>query len=115
MNEIFFNFLIWTMGLLSACSILQLWFFSPLKTTLGQFIWKDKVISDSEFDDRLAIINDKLSMLSTCYTCFSFWTSLIVGGIYSYIFSLNPVWGLLCFFTYPPLIWLAKVQIFSKK
>ena len=111
-NDILNLFIIWSIGLLNASSILQLWFFSPLKTTLGQLIWKDKVISDSEFDDRLAIISDKLSMLSTCYTCFSFWTSLLIGAIYCLIFKLNLGWPFLCFFSYPPLIWLIKVQIF---
>ena len=108
------NFTYWISGFLFLLSILQLWFSSPLKITLGEILFKEKLISETEFDDRLSVISDKLSMLSTCYTCFSFWTSLFIGIVLTALFDLPLYWPLITFFTYPPLAFAYKAYVFSK-
>ena len=89
-------------------SILLLWFFSPLKLTLGKIIFnKDYVIPD-EFDDRVFLFNSFLGKLISCYICFSFWSSLITGIFFMLIFSLPLYWPLLMFFNVPPIAYVFK-------
>lgn len=104
----------WVFGLMVTLSLVQLWFYSPLKMTLGELFFKEKMVSELEFDDRLAIINEKVALLSTCYTCFSFWTSLLVGIIFFISFSLPLIWPIATFLTYPPLVWAYKIHFFTK-
>jgi hypothetical protein len=88
-------------GLLILNSWLLLWFFSPLKSSIGYFILK-KEVTNLDFDDYLFIKNKFLSKLLSCWICLSFWSSLVIG----FLLTFNVLWALLCFFTYPGLAYI---------
>lgn len=96
---------IYILGLLTVTSILVLWFFSPLKVTLGEIIFK-KILMPDEFDDLVYSKNRILGKLLTCWICMSFWISLIVGSLLSLILQLPLYWGIICFLTYPCICYL---------
>lgn len=100
------------LGLLTVLSLLTLWFFSPLKTTLSE-IFLGKILMPYEFDDYLFAKNKYIGKLLSCWICMSFWLSLIVGFVYSIIFNLTILWGMFCFFTYPSICYL--FYIYSKQ
>lgn len=89
-------------------TICVIWFYSPFRVSLGQLLF-DKSIKDTEqFELLLLIKTPLLGKLLSCYICFSFWTSLIVGLIAMVFLSL-PIWfPFLCGLTYPSLCYLYK-------
>lgn len=98
------------LGLLSVCSLLMLWFVSPLKSTLGQIIFKKNLTPD-QFDDWLYIKHPFIGKLLSCWICCSFWLSLFVGVIIWGVFNSSILTPLLTFLTYPALAYLYKVLI----
>ena len=106
-------FLVYIIGLLTVNSLLILWFFSPLKTSLGKIIFK-KIMLPDEFDDRVYLKNHFIGELISCFICCSFWSSLLVGGLSLFVFTnLHLLYPLLTFFTYPPFCFLLY-KIYSK-
>lgn len=102
-------------GLFCTSSLLLLQFYSPLKVTLGKLLFNEDFVVDEEFDDRIFIINKNLGTLVACWTCSSFWLSLLVGTIFLFLFSLKWWYPILTFFSYPTLLWAIKVYILNKK
>jgi len=99
---------IYFINVLSVLSFLLLWFFSPLKLTLGKLLFKKDFILLDEFDDRVFMINSFLGKLQSCYICTSFWISLFTGGIFMVLLSLPLYWPFLMFFTMPPIAYFFK-------
>jgi hypothetical protein len=97
------------LGLLVTNSLLILWFFSPLYTTLSKiFLGKEDIYTFDQFIDFIAIKSYTLSTLLSCWICMSFWLSLIVGSFFMLSFNL-PLWyPLLTYFTYPSILFLVK-------
>jgi hypothetical protein len=95
------------LGLLTVFSLLVLWFFSPLKTTLSE-IFLGKMLMPHEFDDWLFIKNKWLGELLSCWICCSFWCSLFVGFVIT--ITTGQIWyfPLITFFTYPGLCYIFK-------
>lgn len=93
------------LGLLVVNSLLLLWFFSPLKITLGEIFFKKTLMPD-QFDDLLFIKNKILGKLLSCHICLSFWLSLFVGAVFAVLFVLPWFWPLMTFFTYPGICYL---------
>ena len=89
----------YVIGLFCTSSLLMLQFYSPAKITIGKIIFGEDFIVDEEFDDRLSIINKKLGTLSGCWTCSSFWLSLIVGIVFMFMFNLKSWYPFLTFFS----------------
>lgn len=98
------------LGFFVVFSIVVLWFDSPLKITLGRVLFKAKYNHKNQFDDKITTINPILGKLSGCYICFSYWTSLAVGIVLMYGFSLPVYFPILTFFIYPGICYL----IFTK-
>lgn len=96
---------IYLLGVLNVASFLLLWFFSPLKNTLGKLFFK-KDLTTVEFDDILFIKYSFLGKLLTCWICSSFWLSLIIGIIYTLILNLTLLWPLITFTTYPAICYI---------
>lgn len=96
---------IYILGCLIVNSLLLLWFFSPLKTTISEIFLK-KPLLPLEFDDYIFFKSKVLGKLLTCWICLSFWLSLVVGLIMSLIFNLNISWPFICFLTYPCLSYI---------
>lgn len=101
-------------GLLVTLTTLLIWFYSPLKVTLGQlFIHKD-LYTDDQVETAIMIKNKWLGKLASCYICFSFWTSLFVGIVFKMLYTLPVSFIFLAWFTYPSLCYLYK-SIIDKK
>lgn len=97
-------------GLLIVNSLLLLWFFSPIKNTIGKIIFK-KDLMPTEFDDLLFTKNKFLCKLSSCWICCSYWLSLAVGAFFMLCFSLPFYWPFLTYFTYPAFCYLFYTSI----
>jgi hypothetical protein len=95
-------------GLLTVLSLLVLWFYSPLKTTISE-MFLGKTLMPHEFDDWLYFKNKWAGKLATCWICCSFWLSLVVGTIITILFSSVIIFNgfaLITFFTYPAIAFL---------
>lgn len=103
----------YTIGLLITLTVLLIWFYSPLKSTIGGVI-SPQIYLNEQFDTFLLVRNKWVGKLSSCYICFSFWTSLIVGVITSIICDYNILYSLLTAFTYPAIAYLYKSLIEKK-
>ena len=101
-------------GLLITCSSLLLWFYSPLKITLGQLFLNKNLYSIDQVETAVMLINPWLGKLISCFICCSFWISLIVGFIIMLIQNLPWYFPILTFFTYPSLAYLYKHLIDKK-
>lgn len=93
------------LGLTFVLSVLILWFFSPLKTTLSE-IFLGKTLMPQEFDDMLYIKNKWLGELLSCWVCCSFWSSLVTGIIFTIISDKPWFYPLVTFFSYPGICYL---------
>jgi hypothetical protein len=104
------------LGLLATNSILLLWFYSPLKLTLAKILFKEDITDHTQFEDLifLKFKSNKLSTLSSCYICFSFWTSLLVGGFLYYLLDMTIYTPIITFFSYPVLCYAIKKYVFDK-
>jgi hypothetical protein len=92
-------------GLLTVNSLLLLWFFSPLKTTIGEIFFK-KILMPDEFDDVIFNYNKIIGKLISCWICLSFWLSLVIGIILGIITNVGWHWGVVCFFSYPSVCYV---------
>jgi hypothetical protein len=105
------NFSCFFLGIPVVCSLLLLWFISPLKLTLGKIFFKQNFLSLEQFDDFLFIKAPILGKLLSCWICCSFWLSLAVG-LFSVVLLDQPLWyPILTFLTYPSLCYLFKATI----
>ena len=98
------------LGLLTVNSLLLLWFFSPIKTTISEIFLK-KMLMPLEFDDYVFTKNKVLGKLVSCWICCSFWLSLAVGIFFTIAFNLPVYWPLITYFCYPCLCYLFNVII----
>lgn len=90
---------------------LLIWFYSPLKTTLGQIFFSKSIISNDQFETALMITNPILGKLLGCYICTSFWGSFIVGTLLTLSFNLPLYFPVLAWFTYPCLAYIYKLLV----
>lgn len=104
---------IYVSGLLITITLLLIWFYSPLKSTIGGLLSSDIYLNE-HFDTYLLIKNKWLGKLASCYICCSFWLSLIVGAITSILFGLSFFYSMFTAFTYPGLAYLYKSFIDKK-
>jgi len=98
------------LSLLGVNSFLLLWFYSPLKTTLAKILFKQNITQQEQFEDLifLKFKSEKLSILSSCYICMSFWSSLIAGIILT-VFCGQPLYTpAVTFIVFPSLCFLFK-------
>jgi len=92
-----------------ANSLLILWFYSPLTTTISHiFFKKNDIYTFDQFIDFLSFKSTFLGKLLSCWICMSFWISLSIG-IIGLLLLNYPIWyPLLTFFTYPSILFLIK-------
>jgi hypothetical protein len=95
-------------GLLTTLTSLVIWFYSPLKITLGQLFIDKNLYSIDQVDTAILIKNKWLGKLLSCYICFSFWTSLVVGLILFKSLDLPGYFPFLTWFTYPSIAYFYK-------
>ena len=93
------------LGLTFVLSMLVLWFFSPLKTTLSE-LFLGRTLMPQEFDDVLYMKNKWLGELLSCWICCSFWGSLIIGTIITIVLGKPWTYPIITFFSYPGLCYL---------
>jgi hypothetical protein len=100
-------------GLLVTLTILLIWFYSPLKSTIGGFL-SPEIYLNEQFDTYLLVRNKWIGKLASCYICFSFWTSMLVGLITAIMYNYSFLYGLLTALTYPSVAYLYKTWIEKK-
>jgi len=98
-------------GLCINSTALLIWFYSPLKTTLGQILFSKNIYSNDQFETALLLKSPLLGKLLGCYICCSFWSSLGIGLALWHIFSLPWFFPLLTWFTYPGLLYIYKLVL----
>jgi hypothetical protein len=98
---------LYILGLAAVNSLLLLWFYSPLKTTISEIFLK-KTLMPHEFDDWLFIKNQFLGKLLSCWICCSFWLSLIVGLFIQLFYGFLFTFCVITFLTYPSFCYLYK-------
>ncbi len=100
---------IYILGLLVVNSLLILWFYSPLANSIGKYFLKnDKIYTLDNLIDLIAIKSSFWATLLSCWICLSFWMSLLIGIIFTFIFSLSFYYPILTYFTYPAILYLIK-------
>jgi len=92
-------------------TLLLIWFYSPLKITLGQIFIDKNLYSVDQVETAVMIKNKWIGELISCYICCSFWASLLVGVIFKKLFSLPLFFVLIAWFTYPSICYLYKLLI----
>lgn len=98
-------------GLFTTLTILVIWFYSPIKITLGQLFIDKNLYSIDQVDTAILIKNKWLGKLLSCFICFSFWTSLVVGLLLMKILNLPWFFPFLTWFTYPSIAYLYKAIV----
>ena len=99
---------LYALGLLNTFTALLIWFYSPLKVTIGQLFFDKDMYLNDQFDTLMLFKNKWLGKLVSCYICCSFWTSVAVGIIYCSIFNLSYLYPILTATTYPSLAYIFK-------
>jgi len=95
-------------GLLVTWTGLLIWFYSPLKVTLGQLFIDKNLYSNDQVETAIMIKNQWVGKLLSCYICCSFWLSLLVGIVFYLLMNLPGYFPFLTWFTYPSLCYLYK-------
>ena len=96
-------------GLLTVNSLLILWFYSPLSSSIGKYFLKnDKIYSLDDLIDLISFKSLFLGTLLSCWICLSFWLSLFIGTILTVFFGLPLYFPLLTYFTYPAILYPIK-------
>ena len=102
-------------GLAITWTGLLIWFYSPLKVTLGQlFIDKNLYIID-QVETAVMIKNKWIGKLISCYICCSWWLSLAVSLMLKFVNDLSWKFVFTAWLTYPSLSYLYKRVIDNKK
>ena len=96
-------------GLLATNSILLLWFFSPLASSIGKFFLKrNDIYITEDLIDIISLKSHFLATLLSCWICLSFWMSLLVGFLLMIFFNLHWQFPLITFSSYPPILYIIK-------
>ena len=101
-------------GLGVTLTLLLIWFYSPLRSSIGWLVNKN-INSNSDFETWLLLKTPFLGKLLGCYICCSFWLSLIIGLLFWYFFKLSLCFPILTWLTYPSLAYLYKTIIDKNK
>lgn len=103
--------ILFVLGYLITQTLLLIWFYSPLKITLGQLFIDKNLYSVDQVETAIMIRNKWIGELISCYICCSFWSSLIVGLILKSVFSLPSFFVALAWFSYPSVCYLYKLLL----
>lgn len=102
---------IYLLGLLITTTLLLIWFYSPLRITIGQlFIDKDMYTFD-QFETYLLLKNVWIGKLLSCYICSSFWLSIFIGLIFVLLGYASIIFPLITGLTYPSICYVYKKMI----
>ena len=92
-------------------SLLVLWFYGPLRSSLGRMFIDKNIITNDDFNIALQVISPFLAKLFSCYICCSFWFSLAVGLGLCIGLNLTPWFPVLTFSTFPSFTFLYKLLV----
>lgn len=99
---------IYIVGYLTVQTLLVLWFYSPLRITLGQVFFDKDLYTIDQFETRLLLKSTILGKLLSCYICTSFWVSLGTGVAFILFCSAPVLWPVITALTYPAICYLYK-------
>jgi hypothetical protein len=105
--------LLYILGYLITQTLCVIWFFSPLRGSIGYLFLSKQIKTPEDFETLILFKAPLLGKLLSCYICFSFWCSLFVGTVMCYIANLPAIFIALAPFTYPSICYLYK-QIVTK-
>ena len=92
-------------------TILLIWFESPMKLSLGKFMFNKTFFDGKEFDIHIMFLNSTLGKLISCEICLSVWISLIVS-IISGVFTSTPIlFPIICTGTFPILSYVFRKKL----
>jgi hypothetical protein len=103
--------ILFVLGYFITQTLLLIWFYSPLKITLGQLFIDKNLYTVDQVETAVIIRNKWLGELISCYICCSFWASLGVSLILKNVFSLPSFFVLLAWFSYPSICYLYKILV----
>lgn len=102
------NLIYYISGLLLVQTLLLLWFYSPLRITIGQLLFDKDLYTFDQFETYLLVRSSILGKLLSCYICSSFWLSLNIG-IGFVLFANTPwYWPFFTALSYPSICYLYK-------
>lgn len=97
------------LGYLITQTVLLIWFYSPFRISLGKIIFDKGMYTTDQFETYILILSPFLGKLLSCYICFSFWTSIFLGCIGSYLFyNCDIMVPIITGMTYPAICYLYK-------
>ena len=102
-------------GLGTTLTALLIWFYSPMRSTLGQILISKNIHTNDDFETALLYKSPFFGKLFGCYICCSFWGSLAVGVIFYAMFDLPGYFPFLTWSTYPSVAYLYKTVIDMNK
>jgi len=106
--------ILYIIGFFILQTLLLIWFDSPLKSTLGEILFRKLFLDNTSFDIHLGIYWGKLGVLSSCEICISFWLSLIIATITAYSMEFTLLYLISAWLTYPILSFIFR-KYFIKK
>ena len=98
-------------GLLIVQTLLLLWFYSPLRITIGQIFFDKDLYTFDQFETFLLVRSPVLGKLLSCYICSSFWSSLAIGVLFVIFCSSPWYWPFFTALSYPSICYLYKKVI----
>jgi hypothetical protein len=102
----------YTLGYFITQTILLIWFYSPFRISIGKIIFDKGMYTTEQFETYVLILSPFLGKLLSCYICFSFWTSLVVGSIGSFfLYDMEILIPAITALTYPSICYLYKAVI----
>lgn len=96
-------------GYLVVQTILVIWFYSPLRITIGQLFFDKNMYTTDHFETYILSISLFLGKLLSCYICFSFWVSVIIGCVGSLLlYDMKVIVPFITALTYPSICYFYK-------
>ena len=98
-------------GYLVVQTICLIWFYSPLRTSIGQLFISSEIYTNEEVETWLLLKSPLFGKLLSCYICFSFWTSLFAGVAAWLIFGFGVHAPIITSLSYPSICYLYKATV----
>ena len=98
--------ILYFLGYLTVQTILVIWFYSPFRISLGQVLFDREMFTFDQFETHLLIRSAILGKLLSCYICFSFWISLLIGVFLTAIGVVPLYFPAVTAMTYPAICYL---------
>jgi hypothetical protein len=100
--------LLFLLGYIIVQTICLIWFYSPLRTTLGQIFINRHIFSNDEVETWLLLKFPIIGKLLSCYICFSFWSSVLIGILGIFLLNIAMYTPVITALSYPSICYFYK-------